>query len=175
MEGESNECFYVTEQGIGGPFLANFTEGIGKDGSRAVKVESYNNPVNVWDSQFFIRLPYQLLPESKYRISFDYKADRVGDFDTQSHTEPNSFIHWSCIGSGTFTTEWQHYEAEGTITSDMSKEGKIFQTICFNLAKNKVRTNFIFDNVKFEVPTCRRYADQESCCRSQALYQTYLQ
>ena len=153
MEGDNNECFYVTEQGIGGPFLANFTEGIGKDGSRAVKVESYDSPSSDWDTQFFIRLPYHLLPESKYRISFDYKADKVGDFETQSHTEPGGYIHWACVGSGTFTTEWKHFEAQGTISSDMSKEGQSFQTICFNLAKNKVRTNFFFDNVKFEVPT----------------------
>ncbi len=153
MEGESSECFYVTEQGIGGPFLANFTEGIGVDGSRAVKVESYDNPSADWDTQFFIRMPYQLLPEGKFRISFDYKADKVGDFDTQSDTEPGCYIHYACVGSGTFTTEWQHYEAEGTVSSDMSKEDKLFQTIAFNLAKNKERTNFIFDNVKFEVPT----------------------
>ena len=153
MEGDNNECFYVTEQGIGGPFLANLTEGIGVDGSRGVRVESYDNPANDWASSFFIRLPYQLLPESKYRISFDYKADKEGDFDTQSHTEPGGYIHYACVGSGTFTTEWRHYEAEGTITSDMSKEGKIFQTIAFNLAKNKVATQFIFDNVKFEIPT----------------------
>ena len=28
---------------------------------------------------------------------------------------------------------------------------KTFQTIAFNLAKNKVATEFIFDNVKFEI------------------------
>ena len=153
MEGESTECFYVTEQGIGGPFLANITEGIGVDGSKAVKVESYNDPAQDWDSQFFIRLPYQIPAGTKYKVSFDYKADKAGGFDTQAHTEPGGYIHWACIGSGNFTTAWQTYEAEGTITADMSKEGQLMQTIAFNLAKNKVATCFVFDNVKFLVPT----------------------
>ena len=148
MEGESSECFYVTEQSIGGPYLANITEGIGKDGSRAVMVKSSDNAAQDWDTQFFVRMPYQLLPEGKFRISFDYKADKVGDFDTQSDTEPGCYIHYACVGSGTFTTEWRR-----TITPDMRKEGQLFQTIAFNLAKNKVATQFIFDNVKFEIPS----------------------
>ena len=139
MEGNNNECFYVTEQGIGGPFLANFTEGIGKDGSWAVKVESYDEAESDWDTQFFIRLPYQIPAGTKFKVSFDYKADRDGDFDTQAHTEPGGYIHWASIGSGSCTTEWQIFEAEGTVSTDMSKEDKPFQTICFNLAKNKVK------------------------------------
>ena len=51
MEGESSECFYITEQGVGGPFLAPILEGVGKDDSKGVKVESYNNPANTWDTQ----------------------------------------------------------------------------------------------------------------------------
>ncbi len=158
MEGESAECFYVTEQGIGGPFLANFTEGIGKDGSKAVKVESYYDPKENWDSQFFIRLPYQIPAGTPYRVSFDYKADKAGDFDTQCHAEPGQYIHYICIGTGSFTTEWQTYSAEGTIPAECDgSQGdgflKIFQTIAFNLGANKVATQFVFDNVKFEVPT----------------------
>jgi hypothetical protein len=164
MEDKSLECFYVTEQGVGGPFVAIATDGIGKDGSKAVKVQSADNPAQDWDSQFFIRLPYQLPAGTKYRLSFDYKADKAGDFDTQAHAEPGQYIHWAMAGSGSFTTEWQTYEKEGTVPaecdgSESKNEAgevlflKTFQTIAFNLAKNKVATEFIFDNVKFEVPT----------------------
>ena len=151
MEGSDAQCFFVTEQGVGGPFMATFTEGIGKDGSKAVKVQSADEPAQDWDTQFFIRLPYQLPAGTRYKVSFDYKADKAGDFDTQAHTEPGGYIHWAMIGSGSFTTEWQTYEAEGAISADQSKEGQIMQTIAFNLAKNKVATEFIFDNVKFMV------------------------
>ena len=157
------ECFYVTEQGVGGPFVAIATPGIGKNGSKAVKVQSADDPDDPtteetegtdWDSQFFIRLPYQLPAGTKYKVSFDYKADKAGDFDTQAHANPGQYIHWAFCGSGSFTTEWQTYEAEGTVPSqcDGSSAQKTFQTIAFNLAKNRIATEFIFDNVKFFVP-----------------------
>ena len=160
MEGESMECFYVTEQGVGGPFVAIATEGIGKDGSKAVKVQSADDvtegghEAQDWDSQFFIRLPYQLPAGTQYKVSFDYKADKAGDFDTQAHANPGQYIHWAFCGSGSFTTEWQTYTAEGAVPAecDGSSAQKTFQTIAFNLAKNRVATEFIFDNVKFEVP-----------------------
>ena len=157
MEGESMECFYVTEQGVGGPFVATATEGIGKDGSKAVKVQSADSPANDWATQFFIRLPYQLPAGTKYKVSFDYKADKAGDFDTQAHAEPGQYIHWAFCGSGSFTSDWQTYTAEGSVPAECDgSQGdgflKIFQSIAFNLAKNKVATEFIFDNVKFEVP-----------------------
>ena len=154
MEGTDTQCFFVTEQGLGGPFQAITTPGIGKDGSKAVKVQSADDPAQDWDSQFFIRLPYQVPAGTKFKLSFDYKADKAGDFDTQSHAEPGGYIHWACAGSGSFTTEWQTYEKEGTVPAecDGSSAQKTFQTIAFNLAKNKVATEFIFDNVKFEVP-----------------------
>jgi len=157
MEGESMECFYVTEQGVGGPFVAVATEGIGKDGSKAVKIQSADNPGQDWDTQFFIRLPYELPAGTKFKVSFDYKADKAGDADTQSHNEPGQYIHWACCGSPSFTTDWQTYTNEGTVASQCNGEAadggflKNFQTIAFNLAKNKVATEFIIDNVKFEV------------------------
>ena len=158
MEGESMECFYVTEPGVGGPFVAIATDGIGKNGSKAVKVQSADNPTNNWDTQFFIRMPYQIPAGTAFKISFDYKADVAGGFETQAHANPGQYIHWACCGSGNFTTEWQTYTAEGAIPSECDgtqAEGgflKIFQTIAFNLALNKTATQFIFDNVKFEIP-----------------------
>ena len=159
MEGDDMQCFYATEQGVGGPFVASTTPGIGKDGGKAIKVQSADSPANDWATQFFIRVPYQVPAGTKFRLSFDYKADVAGDADTQCHAEPGQYIHYACAGSPSFTTEWQSYEYEGTIPSQcdgsLADDGfeKIFQTIAFNLAKNKVATGFIFDNVKFEVPT----------------------
>ena len=162
MEDTSAECFYLTEQGVGGPYLAPILEGVGKDGSKGVKVESYNSPTFDWDTQFFIRLPYQLPAGTKYKVSFDYKATKAGDFDTQAHAEPSQYIHWSCIGSGSFTTAWKTFEKTGTVPSECDgsehKDGNgnfqyynIFQSIAFNLGKNKEATKFYFDNIKFEV------------------------
>ena len=159
MEGNDNQCFYVTEQGVGGPFPASFTPGIGKDGGQAIKVQTGDSPATDWDSQFFIRLPYQLPAGTKFKLSFDHKASVEGGSDTQCHAEPGQYIHYACAGSPTSTTEWQTYTYEGTIPSQCDGSDNTggykntFQTIAFNLAKNKVATEFIFDNVKFEVPT----------------------
>ena len=151
MEGESAECFYSKEQGVGGPYLAPILEGVGKDGSKGVKVESYNDPSDDWDTQFFIRLPYQLPAGTKYKVSFDYKATKEGAFQTQAHAEPTDYIDWHGIGEGTFTTQWKTFEGRGTISSDQSTDQKKMQTIAFNLGLNKVATKFYFDNIKFEI------------------------
>jgi hypothetical protein len=157
MEGESMECFYVTEQGVGGPFVAVATEGIGKDGGKAVKIQSADNPSQDWDSQFFVRLPYELPAGTKFKFSFDYKSSVDGSADTQCHNEPGQYIHYACAGSPNFTTEWQAYVYEGVVPSQCDGSANnggydnAFQTIAFNLAKNKVATEFIIDNVKFEV------------------------
>ena len=153
QENIANECFYVTEQGVARPYLAEPVKGLGKDGGYAIKVQSADNPSQDWDSQFFIRMPYKLPAGTKFRVSFDYMADKAGDFDTQAHAEPSDYIHNACIGSGSFTTEWQHYEKEVSVSGDMSKADNMMQSIAFNLAKNKAATRFVFDNIKIEVPS----------------------
>ena len=140
---------------------ATIVDGAGKNGSRGIVVKAGDDTGNAnatnWATQFFIRLPYQLPAGTKYRLSFDYKADKAGGFDTQAHAaEPGQYIHWQFAGSGNFTTAWQTYSTEGTIPTECDgSQGdgflKIFQTIAFNLAKNKEATEFIFDNVNFEV------------------------
>ena len=152
MEGDDASCFYVTEQGIGGPFVAELTNGIGKDGGKAVKVQSGNNPAQAWDTQFFIRLPYQLPANTKYRVSFDYKATEAAKATTQAHGEPGAYIHYIGIGDVNFTAEWQPFSLESVVSADQSKADNPMQTIAFNLAELKTANLYIFDNVKFEVP-----------------------
>ena len=152
MEGTDNSCFYVTEQGVGGPFLAPFTAGIGVNGSKAVKVQSADNPTNSWDTQFFIRLPYQLPAGTQYKVQFDYKADEAAKSTTQAHANPGDYIHYVGIGDVNFTADWQSFELESIISADQSKEDKPMQSIAFNLAELKTANLYIFDNVKFFVP-----------------------
>jgi hypothetical protein len=112
----------------------------------AAVVRSQDNPSQDWDTQFFIRAK-EILPEgTKIHVEFDYRSDVEGSADTQSHKEPTAYIHWACIGSPTFKTEWQHWSQDVTVSGDMAND---FQTIAFNLAKNKVATTFYFDNIVF--------------------------
>ena len=163
MEGTDVSCFYVKEQGGEDMFLPRITEGIGMDGSRAIKVQSSDDEPNSWDTQFHIRLPYVLPPGTMYRLSFDYKADKAGDFGFQVANEPNQYIWWTLDGypapGGSFTTEWQHYKKVFNVPADCDGVSKAddndwlrqFRTIYANLSDNKVATEFIFDNVKVEI------------------------
>ena len=140
MEGDDASCFYVSEQGVGGPYVANFTENIGKDGSKAIKIQSADKPANAWDTQFFVRLPYQLPAGTKYKISFDIKADAAAKSSTQIHAEPGGW-KGNAFGDVNFTTEWQSFEKEGNVAADM-------QTFVFNLAELATANVYVFDNVK---------------------------
>ena len=146
MEGTDTSCFYKTEATVG-PSIAAITAGAGKDGSAAIEIQSADAPAQDWDTQFFIRLPYVLPAGTHFLVEFDYKADKEGQADTQSHGEPGGYKHWACAGSANFTTEWQTYKYEGTVAN----EADGMYTIAFNLAKNKVATKFVIDNVKFFV------------------------
>jgi len=152
MEGDDNSCFYVKEQGIGGPYLANFTEGIGIDGGKAVKVQSGDDPANPWDTQFFVRMLYQLPAGTPYRVSFDFRADYEAEANTEAHANPSDYIYSTGMGDLTFADYWQSFEFEGVISSDQSMADHLMQTIAFDLAVVGYANVYVFDNVKFEVP-----------------------
>lgn len=145
MEGDDVSCFFTTEPTTGGPHASTIVDGVGVDGSRGVKLVSADGASqDDWATQFFIRMERPIAVGTKLHVEFDYKADKAADCDTQSHGEPGNYIHWACVGSPTFTTEWKHLSAD--ITTDASMTDN-FQTIAFNLAKNKKMTTFYFDNV----------------------------
>ena len=175
MEGTDVSCFYMQEQSRTGIFLARITDGIGVNGSRAIKVQSTGEESAGYETQFDIRLPYELPAGTQYRLSFDYKSDKAAvrvsndedySFGFQVSNEPGQYVWWTLGGwpaPSIETTEdnvnkWQHYEAEYTVPADcngsQSGDGDWllnFQTIYIQLAKNKVATEFIIDNVKVEI------------------------
>ena len=173
MEGTDVSCFYVKENAMGSDniYLAHITDGIGKDDSRAIRVRSTGNEENTWDTQFFIRLPYELPASTMYRLSFDYKADKEGDAehpvkgDFQCANEPKEYITYYIGENDTedfsFTTEWQHYKRVYNVPSVCNGEKHNgeewldnFQTIYFSLAMEAPdgeATEYIIDNVKVEI------------------------
>jgi len=159
MEGNEVVNFFSKEAPSNEIVPSTIVDGIGVDGSRGIQVTSIAGATNDWDSQFWIYLPFILPEGTKYKAEFDYKASIAGSADTQAHGEPGNYIHWSMIGSPAFTTEWQHYEKEGTISADQAEaktdgvpNGNKFRSIAFNLSKDKANdVTFYFDNVKFFV------------------------
>ena len=163
MEGTDVSCFYLSEKAAGGPYAAQISDGVGMNGSRAIKMYSTGTEANAWETQFFIRLPYELPVGTQYRLSFDYRADNTSDFDMQIHKEPSQYIYWNLSGSsttgGTFYVNWQSYYGEFTVVStcdgsDNSGGWKnTFQTIAIDVATNQKPTVYFLDNIKLEVPT----------------------
>ena len=159
MEGTEVVNFFSKEAPSGEVLPSKIFDGMGKDGSRGIKVESAAGASQDWDTQFWIYLPATLDEGTKYKVEFDYRSDVNGSADTQAHGQPGDYIHWQMVGSPNFTPEWQHYEASGVITADQAEaktdgvpNGNKFRSIAFNLSKDKANAvKFFFDNVKFFV------------------------
>ena len=125
--------FVVREPGKGD--VAGTPIAGGPDGKNCVVVHANANAVNEWDTQFFIYTPNKTWSAGdKYKITFYYKASENMDADTQCHGEPGTYKHWQFLSTNpSFTTQWQKYEANGTIP----KEGDGMKAIAFNLNKGK--------------------------------------
>ena len=154
LENSENNHFTVTEQGVGGPFMAKIQAGIGKEGSRGISVQSSDSPAQDWDTQFFISVPKKLATGTKFKITFDYKASQTAKGTTQWHNAPGGYVWWNCIGDINFTTSWQTFEKNITVPQGEANEEKVDiapYTIAINLAVTKTATTYYFDNIKLEV------------------------
>ena len=152
MEGTDNVCFFSRENYLENEEIVPSTivEGTGVDGSRGIVVQSIDNPVNKWDTQFFIRLPQTLPAGTKYHISFDYKASQEVSGQTETHAEPGNCIYWNGVYID-YTTNWKHFELSGTVSAEQSPVDNPMRTITFNLAVTPTSTTYYFDNVVFEI------------------------
>lgn len=131
--GDDMSNFVVREAGKGD--VAGTPIAGGPDGKNCVVVHANANAVNEYDTQFFIYTPNKTWSAGdNYKITFYYKASENIGADTQCHGEPGQYKHWQClIPNPSFTTQWQKYEANGTIPA----EGDGMKAIAFNLNKGK--------------------------------------
>lgn len=125
--------FVVREAGKGD--VAGTPIAGGPDGKNCVVVHANANAATEWDTQFFIYTPNKIWSVGdKYKITFYYKASEKIGADTQCHGEPGTYKHYACLNPNpSFTTQWQKYEATGTIPA----EGDGMKAIAFNLNKGK--------------------------------------
>ena len=131
---------------------AEITDGVGKDESRGIMVKATEKHANAWDNQFFVRFNEALPAGTRYKISFDYKADAAAKVSTQAHAEPGDYIHYEMLGDLNFTTDWQSYTSgEQTVTAQQSTDKKTFQTLTFNLNELADANNYYFDNFDIQV------------------------
>ena len=150
MEGTDVSSFF-TKVNQGAPEPSVITDGIGVNGSRGIVVNATAKVADNWDNQFWFRFNEPLPAGTKYRVSFDYKADVTAEAETQAHAEPSDYIYWSMFGNITFDENWKTFTTEGEVTADQSTDAKMFQSVAFNLNAYAEANNYYFDNIKFEV------------------------
>ncbi len=145
--GKSMDNFVVRESGKGDKTGEPITGG--PDGKNCIVIHSVDNPANAWDTQFFIYTPdKEWAAGEQYTISFYYKASADASCSTQCHGEPGSYKHWQCLPSDpTFTTEWQKYEASGTIPSS----GDGMKSIAFNLNVTTTAVDYYFADIHWGI------------------------
>ena len=154
MEGDDNSSFFTkinTGDDAGKVLNSVITDGVGVDDSRGIVVEAGAKTAEAWDNQFWFRFNEPVPAGTKYRVSFDYKADTEAKASTQAHAEPSDYIHWQMLGDVNFTTDWQTFTAEGTVSADQSTDAKKFLSVAFNLNEYADANNYYFDNIVFEV------------------------
>ena len=152
LEGNDVSCFYKRENYAESETIVSATIGShsGKGSSRGIAVKSVDNAGDTWNTQFFVRLLQTIPAGTKYRLSFDYKANNEAYVLMEIHAEPGEYIYYD-FDHMTFTPSWQHYESEGTITEEMSPDENKMRTIAFDLAYEKTATTYYFDNIVFEI------------------------
>ena len=149
---DDNSCFIFRQNNTNSNSV--ITSGIGREGTKGLSVVSTGTEANETDVQFFIKAKSVIPIGTKVRVDFDYKAGKdVNGISTQAQALPSQYNHMDVIGSIDFTTNWQHFSKEFTVTEDMgNNEGQgrsnTFQTIAFNLGK-KAATTYYFDNIVF--------------------------
>jgi hypothetical protein len=99
---------------------------------------------DAWATQFWIKGEYALPVGQKFYVEFDYMADAAGTVGTQTHGERpgTDYIIWHCIGDVEFKDDWDHFEKEVTIESDMAG----WQSIAFNMHLNS-DTKYYIKNI----------------------------
>ncbi|HBX88696.1 MAG TPA: glycosyl hydrolase family 10, partial [Marinilabiliaceae bacterium] len=151
VESDDVTSYFSTEPATGGPNASTIEEGVGVDGSRAIVVRSGDNPVNDWDTQFFVKSSKILPKDAKYKFSMKYRAEKPANASSQAHFNPGEYQHWDFVGQLNFTTEWKTIEASGIVSSAQSSGDKGMMTIAFNLAILKEANTYYFDDISWEI------------------------
>lgn len=148
VEGSDLSSFFATEKTDGPKPATIGAPGTGADGvGRAIVVESGDNPVNPWDTQFFVKVPYEFTTSEPYRFSMKIRADKPAAAESQAHKNPGDYLHYEMVGNPNFTTEWQEYSYSGMISG--AQEG--MSTIAFNLSVFGETNTYYFDDIVWEI------------------------
>lgn len=104
---------------------------------------------NPWDNQFFIIANRNLSAGEETVVEFDYVASVEANTNTQCGGDEyiGQYLHYSCIGDVTFTTEEQHFTKDFTIPA----EADGMKTINFNMAVIKGACDYKIKNIVWKL------------------------
>lgn len=104
---------------------------------------------NPWDNQFFIIANRNLSAGEETVVEFDYVASVEANTNTQCGGDEyiGQYLHYSCIGDVTFTTDEQHFTKEFTIPA----EADGMKTINFNMAVIKGACDYTIKNIVWKL------------------------
>lgn len=152
MEGSDVSCFFErTGTYEKDPYPATISDGVGKNGSRGIKVAATARKEENYDNQFWFRMNKPVSAGTKYRFSFDYRADKKASVDMEMHSEPGEYITYNSSWGLECTSGWKTYTVEGIVSSSESPEGNPLRSVAFDLSTFSAANNYYFDNIKFEV------------------------
>ena len=125
------------------------------DGDTILSSVDSNKAFQDWQTQFFVTINHKFVANEPFKFKMWARAERVDgqpledgiSLDTQVHTMPGSYIHWSFVGSiDGINEEWQQFEfGDDEEPKTVPAEGKGGQTVAFNCNKNKdVAVNLYF-------------------------------
>ena len=154
LEGDDVSSFFATEINDGPKPATIGAAGTGADGvGRAIVVQSGDDPVEEWDTQFFVSVSEPFMEGDKFRFSMKYKAEKAAGSSSQAHFNPGEYQHYEFVGSPQFTTQWKTLEFSGVISAAQAggEDGKGAKTIAFNLAIFKEANTYYFDDISWAI------------------------
>lgn len=107
-----------------------------------------------WDNQFFLLANRELTSGEATVLKFKYKANK-GTAEapvkttTQLHGAPGAYVWWNAIGDVNFTTEWQNFEKDLTISKGENDAVITIKSIAFNMAEIKEACDYEIKDVQW--------------------------
>lgn len=100
-----------------------------------------------WDNQLWFQSPRYWKNGETFKLKFRYKASEAVTAQTQVHKQnPSDYLFYVGIGDISFTTEWQTFEKEITVSADQAN----MWSVAFNLNSSvKTAVDFYIDDVSW--------------------------
>lgn len=151
MDNNTKVCFWTKEKGVNdhNPHPAEIiTENNGNHAfiCRATTADTEGNE-SAWDNQIWFQSPRTWKAGETFKLSFRYKASEPVLTNTQvHHQKPSDYLHYIGIGDVNFTTEWQTFEKEITVSAEQAG----MWSVAFNLNPNvKTPVDFYIDDLSW--------------------------